>query len=286
VLPQNLSAMKTFTAQSLNDCGASYAIIAGSPIQLTNWNGAKAHPFLAIKASNLGKQKELLYKEGNLVYEQIEYSPGFAVDFGDGYEYSHLKAMTQGQALDIWGVDFWMSQGSFGINDQTVYAYLSRFTTENPLLSILWEIQFSYKGLGSIHNSQISDTAYSFLWAKETSSDLKVLLSVHMMMATDCFSNARPDSDNVHPSELLPKSTAALAKRKKIGAKLRRQVFDRDSYRCVDCGISPSIDPSCVLHIDHRIPVSKGGTNDLDNLQVLCDQCNAGKGASLDWKLT
>lgn len=75
------------------------------------------------------------------------------------------------------------------------------------------------------------------------------------------------------------------SKRRNISLKTRRLVLDRDNYSCVDCGRSPRTDKGCVLHIDHRVPVAKGGTNHESNLQTLCDWCNLGKGVDLDWKL-
>lgn len=43
----------------------------------------------------------------------------------------------------------------------------------------------------------------------------------------------------------------------------------RDGFACRVCGYSG---PD--LEIDHIFPVCKGGTNDLDNLQILCQHCN------------
>lgn len=50
----------------------------------------------------------------------------------------------------------------------------------------------------------------------------------------------------------------------------------RDGFRCAIC---QSSDPD--LQIDHVIPVSKGGANDLDNLQLLCKSCNRQKWDSI-----
>jgi len=62
---------------------------------------------------------------------------------------------------------------------------------------------------------------------------------------------------------------------------LRNEVLKRDGYRCVRCGASKD-DTDVRLEIDHILPVAKGGTNDIDNLQTLCHDCNINKGAIIE----
>lgn len=61
--------------------------------------------------------------------------------------------------------------------------------------------------------------------------------------------------------------------RSSMTPKLRQAVFERDNFRCQRCGRSSKIH-GVVLHVDHLLPVSKGGTNDMSNLQTLCAECN------------
>ena len=55
---------------------------------------------------------------------------------------------------------------------------------------------------------------------------------------------------------------------------VKQAVTIRDKHRCVKCGAAEN------LHIDHVIALSRGGSNEMDNLQVLCKDCNLRKGVS------
>jgi len=56
---------------------------------------------------------------------------------------------------------------------------------------------------------------------------------------------------------------------------IRWQVFERDDFKCVACGVSAA--DGAILHVDHIIPRSKGGKDIIDNYQTLCHSCNIGK---------
>lgn len=59
--------------------------------------------------------------------------------------------------------------------------------------------------------------------------------------------------------------------RNPIPDEVRWAVFERDDFRCRDCGARR------FLTLDHIHPVSQGGADDIENLQTLCRRCNSKK---------
>lgn len=64
-------------------------------------------------------------------------------------------------------------------------------------------------------------------------------------------------------------------RRRRMSQKVRRAVYERDGHVCLHCGSTEK------LTVDHIFPVSRGGADDLSNLQTLCHSCNAKKGARI-----
>jgi hypothetical protein len=63
--------------------------------------------------------------------------------------------------------------------------------------------------------------------------------------------------------------------RQGIPLEVKRAVWQRCGGRCVECGADS------LLEFDHVIPLAMGGSDGERNLQLLCAECNRGKGASL-----
>ncbi len=56
-----------------------------------------------------------------------------------------------------------------------------------------------------------------------------------------------------------------------IPSDVKREVWRRDNGKCVRCGSNKN------LEYDHIIPFSKGGSNTVRNIQLLCEFCNRSK---------
>lgn len=57
---------------------------------------------------------------------------------------------------------------------------------------------------------------------------------------------------------------------------IRTTVWLRDGGKCKNCGSQEE------LEFDHIIPVSKGGNNTENNIEILCKKCNRSKSAKIE----
>lgn len=87
-----------------------------------------------------------------------------------------------------------------------------------------------------------------------------------------------------------PKSKRETDREFYLGApwrKLRMRVLEKYGARCMVCGRNHK-DHGVVIHVDHIKPRAKHPELELvfDNLQVMCEDCNIGKGRrySTDWR--
>ena len=80
--------------------------------------------------------------------------------------------------------------------------------------------------------------------------------------------------DRAHAA-LRQEQTAAGRRRESLPRDVRLAVWRRDRGRCRECG------DGFDLQYDHVIPIALGGASSVDNLQLLCGDCNRAKGASL-----
>lgn len=84
-------------------------------------------------------------------------------------------------------------------------------------------------------------------------------------------------NEGVSPPASQITSSGATGRRTSRTANWRQRaiVLMRDGAKCQLCGATPQ--SGARLHIDHIKPWSKGGETVLENLRVLCEQCNIGR---------
>lgn len=108
-----------------------------------------------------------------------------------------------------------------------------------------------------------------FYWENEgyDSDDVKALIRQRERQKKRKLEHAR--------ALMLAEEEGARPRREGIPLEVRRNVWQRDGGRCVECGRSE------LLELDHVIPLALGGSNTEKNLQLLCTECNRTKGSSL-----
>lgn len=82
-------------------------------------------------------------------------------------------------------------------------------------------------------------------------------------------SDAHPPTVNI---SAMPVVETPKPRREAIPRAVQREVWQRDGGRCVECSTREK------LCFDHIVPFSRGGSNTVRNLQLLCESCNSSKG--------
>ena len=107
-----------------------------------------------------------------------------------------------------------------------------------------------------------------FYWDDEglEADDVKALVHQRERRAEQKLQTAR---------SLMRADAAGRPTRVPIPGDLRRAVFERDGGRCAECGSNFD------LQYDHILPVAHGGATTIENLQLLCAECNRRKSDSI-----
>lgn len=67
-----------------------------------------------------------------------------------------------------------------------------------------------------------------------------------------------------------------IVNREYLTEKQKAQLFESAKYKCSTCGIE--VEPGIRgLQADHKVPLSRNGSNDISNWQAMCNNCNVGK---------
>ena len=78
--------------------------------------------------------------------------------------------------------------------------------------------------------------------------------------------------DEIRAAEEIAKEKEGSYRKRGLPKKLKIIVHQRDNYACVMCKRTDD------LSVDHIIPEIEGGSDEIDNLQILCRSCNSKKG--------
>ena len=114
-------------------------------------------------------------------------------------------------------------------------------------------------------------TASSDQMSESNSEEAILLIKKQVYSEDEKLSRLR---DEISAIDRLIKEESRPA-RQPIPGSVKLLVYKRDQGKCVHCNSDKE------LHFDHIIPVSKGGGNSDENIQILCQRCNLKKSANI-----
>ncbi len=107
-----------------------------------------------------------------------------------------------------------------------------------------------------------------------TPEDVKALLITRKKQQQSRINRAKTIAESPTSTRYTPTS-GGKGLRTAIPDDVKLLVWQRDHGRCVKCGSNSE------LQFDHIIPLSLGGADTPENLQILCGRCNRAKSNSI-----
>ena len=120
-------------------------------------------------------------------------------------------------------------------------------------------------GLSSLVRKQYIFQNYAYKIKGELTPEQEKLL------IQDDFDSERRKFEQLQGKLSLAQRTEPRRERAGIPEKVRIAVWRRDNGCCVKCGSREK------LEYDHIIPISRGGSNTVRNIELLCEKCNRSK---------
>lgn len=125
-------------------------------------------------------------------------------------------------------------------------------------------------------------TKYNLLYINTPKSEAEYKYGKTLYPDKYYFYNIAWDKETIKKYQTKKEETSSVQKeRNKLTKSLRYDILKRDGFKCQICGRTAQ-DDNVKLHVDHIIPVSKGGKTIPSNLRTLCQDCNLGKSNKLE----
>ena len=153
---------------------------------------------------------------------------------------------------------------------------------------ILFTIFGVFGIIGGIDEAELGMTIFYILWS--LGGIFCIFKNIPFLKFPKKKISNNQSSQVIHPITLetnvsygrKPTEEEKRKERNKMTKKLRAEILLRDNYTCQKCGLSRYVEPNLNLHVDHIIPIAKGGKTVKENLQTLCWRCNLSKGDKIE----
>jgi len=175
-------------------------------------------------------------------------------------------------------------------NDRWVYVFepsIARYSQTHKGWHDEWcAMRFGQKPKYSIYNDYYNklccDTCGCLVCTDDNKFNFEFLAVTPASHGGDWIaSNIRCICKNCESAEkkALVLQNKILRKKSKLSRRVREHVASFHGGKCAICKSTDSRKGG--MHIDHIIPISRGGGDEIENLQLLCKKCNDTKGAML-----